>query len=142
MPAPDSCPCRWHNVRRLDAPSYNIRFPRVPKSCGCNCLTMDHFSPVMSNFRLLYDSSPPSSLQLAAIPAPGRRATRTWYTRFDYVNTRWKHHSTEGGLRPFATSSPPLQDVLNRHAKFVEAHPDENEPKVSIIILGIDQSHA
>jgi hypothetical protein len=46
MPAPDTCPCRWHNVRRLDAPSYNIRFPRVPKSCGCHCLTMDHFSPV------------------------------------------------------------------------------------------------
>ena len=41
---------------------------------------------------------------------------------------------------PQARLSP--QVVLNRHAKFVEAHPDENEPKVSIIILGIDQSHA
>jgi len=75
---------------------YNIRFPRVPKSCGCHCLTMDHFSPA-SDSDMVYE-------------------------------IRLCEH--------------PLEAPFNgRHAKFVEAHPDENEPKVSIIILEQDDDN-
>jgi hypothetical protein len=89
-------------------------------------------------------SSPSSSLKPAAVHAPGRRATRTLSTRFDYVTTQMKHHSTEGVLASiYHKLAFCTRFLLNRHAKFVSAHPDdsENDPRVSVVLLGMDQSH-
>ena len=68
-------------------------------------------------------SSPSSSLKPAAVHAPGRRATRTLSTRFDYATTQVKHHSTEGVLHPFTKSSPSLQGSIEQACQIRERSP-------------------